>query len=188
MRVHRGLNLFSERLGGDDFAVLRFDYASTGDSAGDACEARVEEWLDNIAMAAVELRRRAPVDRICFVGLRLGALLAQRAVRDGVKASHLLLWDPPMNGSSWLETLRGFGRPRDTEPAARARADGSPSVTQLLGLPLPDALKTAIESLTLTSAPAGVEQIVASRIHHSRGPTATPCACPTPANGRYCPG
>jgi hypothetical protein len=32
----------------------------------------------------------------------------------------------------------------------------------LLGLPLPDELKSAIESLTLTSAPADVEQIVVS--------------------------
>jgi pimeloyl-ACP methyl ester carboxylesterase len=172
MRAYRGLNRFGERLVGDDFAVLRFDYASTGDSAGDASEARVEEWLDNIAMAAVELRRRAPVDHICLVGLRLGALLAQRAVRDGVKASHLVLWDPPANGSSWLETLRGFENDYH-EITNNQRARGlklqPPPVTQLLGLPLPDELKTAIESLTLTSAPADVEQIVVSTDSSLRG-------------------
>jgi amino acid adenylation domain-containing protein len=172
MRAYRGLNRFGERLVGDDFAVLRFDYASTGDSAGDASEARVEEWLENIAMAAVELRRRAPVDHICLVGLRLGALLAQRAVRDGVKASHLVLWDPPANGSSWLETLRGFENDYH-EITNNQRARGlklqPPPVTQLLGLPLPDELKTAIESLTLTSAPADVEQIVVSTDSSLRG-------------------
>jgi hypothetical protein len=164
-RAYRGLNRFAEQLGAHDFAVLRFDYASTGDSAGDSREARAEQWLNDIAMAAVELRRRAPVDRICIAGLRLGALLAQRAVADGVKASHLLLWDPPANGSAWLDTLRGFDNASHkilNGQRARALKLPPPPATQLLGFELPDELKTGIERLTLTSAPAGVEQIIVS--------------------------
>ena len=164
MRAYRGLHRFGERLGGDDYPVLRFDYASTGDSAGDSCEARMEEWLENIATAAAELRRRASVDHLCIVGLRLGALLAQRAVTNGVNASHLLLWDPPTDGSSWLETLRGFDSAYHeilNSQRVPSQKLPPPPPTQLLGMQLPDELKTAIESLTLTSAPAGVEQLIA---------------------------
>ena len=124
----------------------------------------MEEWLENIATAAAELRRRAPVDHLCIVGLRLGALLAQRAVSNGVKASHLLLWDPPTDGSSWLETLRGFDSAYHeilNSQRIPSQKLPSPPRTQLLGMQLPDELKTAIESLALTSAPAGVEQLIA---------------------------
>jgi pimeloyl-ACP methyl ester carboxylesterase len=164
MRAYRGLHRFRERLAADDYPVLRFDYASTGDSAGGSSDARIEEWLENIATAAAELQRRVPVDHLCIVGLRLGALLAQRAVTNGVKASHLLLWDPPTDGSGWLETLRGFDSAYHeilNSQRVRSQKLPSPPPTHLHGVQLPDELKTAIESLTLASAPAGVEQIVA---------------------------
>ncbi|NOT28044.1 MAG: amino acid adenylation domain-containing protein [Acidobacteria bacterium] len=163
MRAYRGLNRLSERLAEHGYAVLRFDYASTGDSAGDSADARVEEWLENIAAADAELRHRTGVRDVCLVGLRLGALLAQRAVGRGLRVSHLVLWDPPPNGASWLDNLRGFDhdyhRTLNGQRPPHLKLPSPPS-RQLLGMPLPDHLRVAIEGLTLAPAPKGVEQLV----------------------------
>ena len=164
MRAYRGLGRLGERLTEHGYAVLRFDYASTGDSSGDADDARVEEWLDNIVLAEAELRHRAGVRDVCVIGLRLGALLAQRAVERGLRVAHLMLWDPPADGASWLGNLRGFDR------AYHCTLNGQrpphlklpfPPEAQLLGTPLPDHLRVAIESLALAPPPPGVEQLIA---------------------------
>jgi len=75
-----------------------------------------------------------------------------------------LLWDPPADGSSWLETLRGFDSAyHQILNGQRARALKLPPLppTKLLGIQLPAELKAAIASLTLTSVPAGIEQLIA---------------------------
>jgi amino acid adenylation domain-containing protein len=163
MRAYRGLNRLSERLSEHGYAVLRFDYSSTGDSAGDSADARVEEWLENIATADAELRHRTGVREVCLIGLRLGALLSQRAVARGLRVSHLVLWDPPANGASWLDNLRGFDhdyhRTLNGQRPPHSKLPSPPS-RQLLGMPLPDHLRAAIEGLTLAPAPKGVEQLV----------------------------
>ena len=163
MRAYRGLHRLSEHLTELGYAVLRFDYASTGDSAGDAADARVEDWLESITRAEAELRHRTGARDVCIIGLRLGALLAQRAVERGLRVSHLVLWDPPPDGTSWLDNLRGFDH--DYHRTLNGQRPPHlklpfPPFRQLLGTPLPDHLRVAIEGLALAPAPQGVKQLV----------------------------
>ncbi len=49
MRSHRAFVRLSDQLAVKGFHVLRFDYFSTGDSAGDDGEACLDDWLGDIA-------------------------------------------------------------------------------------------------------------------------------------------
>src|SRR3954465_3034524 len=56
-RAHRPLRHLAERLAAEGFPVLRFDYRGTGDSSGDEMQpGLVKGWLDDVALAADELR------------------------------------------------------------------------------------------------------------------------------------
>jgi uncharacterized protein len=85
--------------------VLRFDYFATGDSYGKAEEGTLEQWTTDIEMAAQELRDVAGIRRISLVGMRLGAVLANRAVARGVRARDLVLWDPVVSGQRYVAAL-----------------------------------------------------------------------------------
>ncbi len=82
------------------FAVLRFDYHGTGDSPGDERDPdRVQTWLDDVRVAAAELRARGGAPAIAMVGLRLGATLAMLAPHGGVDS--LVLWGPYARGAAF---------------------------------------------------------------------------------------
>ena len=87
--------------------VMRFDYAGTGDS-GDIDEGsdQVLLWQRNIAAAVAELQRRTGVARVCLLGLRLGALLAARAVAHCPQVDGLIAIAPVVQGRRYLRELR----------------------------------------------------------------------------------
>ncbi|GAA2532250.1 alpha/beta hydrolase [Mycolicibacterium diernhoferi] len=105
---YRGLKLLAQRLCARGFAVLRFDYAGTGDSAIEQDDpAAVARYLESIH-TAVGYLRDAGVPDIALVGLRAGALLAGLAADsiDGVAA--LVLWDPVTDGRRYLREQRAL--------------------------------------------------------------------------------
>lgn len=96
------------------FAVLRFDYSATGDSAGSAGDPDlVTAWLDDIdsALAAARSATDAP---LVVVGHRLGATLTAGAIRRGANVSAgvsaAVLWDPVLRGKRYLRELRAQQR------------------------------------------------------------------------------
>jgi pimeloyl-ACP methyl ester carboxylesterase len=100
------LRLLSTRLADQGFAVLRFDYAGTGDSAGDETEPdRVGTWLTSIR-SAVECLGNAGCARVAVVGLRLGATLACAALSEGGGVDAAVLWDPYLTGRAFVRQQR----------------------------------------------------------------------------------
>lgn len=97
----RWLKLFAERLAARGFAVLRFDYPNTGESAGAQDEPDVvERWLAGIS-TAVEFLRDGGATDIVVVGHRAGALLLSQVVATlGVQAA--VVWDPVTKGRQYL--------------------------------------------------------------------------------------
>ncbi len=96
------LRLLSTRLAAEGFAVLRFDYAGTGDSAGDETEPRlVDAWLASIR-SAVDALRDAGCERVAVVGLRLGATLASAALPQSGGVDAAVLWDPYLTGRAFV--------------------------------------------------------------------------------------
>jgi pimeloyl-ACP methyl ester carboxylesterase len=98
MRSHRAFRQLAFLLERKGFDVLRFDYRGTGDSSGDPTDFTAEDWIQDIASAAEELREACGVSNISIVGLRLGALLAAAACSGLSGINQLVLWDPVLSG------------------------------------------------------------------------------------------
>ncbi len=88
-------------------AALRFDYSGTGDSTDLDPEAdQLAVWSQDIITAAGELRRHAGVDRVCLLGIRLGALLATLAALQSSGAIEgLVAIGPIVEGRKYLRQL-----------------------------------------------------------------------------------
>ncbi len=158
VRAHRPLRHLAERLARAGFAVLRFDFHGTGDSAGDERQPdRVQTWLEDVRLAAAELRARSGAPEIAMVGLRLGATLAMLAEVAGVDS--LVLWGPYARGSAYhAESTRLYKMHKMLEPQSfsggpRARADGEEAFGFLLTHATIAALKT-LDVRSLARAPA----------------------------------
>jgi alpha/beta superfamily hydrolase len=164
-RAHRTLRALATALERTGYSSLRFDYSSTGDSAGDATEATVDAWVADVGEAARHLLAASGAPRVTIVGLRLGASLgALAAARGVVRPRHLVMWDPVVHGGSYLQELAAQHRAymRDEMAAAyrdrlTVRADGSP--TEALGTPIPDALAAGIAGIDLAALRPGADLV-----------------------------
>jgi uncharacterized protein len=153
---HRALRRLAARLCGAGFATLRFDYYGCGDSSGDANEGSIPEWLNNISTAIAEAKRRSGRNEVVVVGLRLGATLSMMASEHREDIAGLVLWDPVVNGRSYLEELFALQKQTLRFRAAQSRwaqADG-----EILGFPLASALYSDLEDIDLTTTPLGPVQ------------------------------
>ena len=138
-RVYRHL---AERLAAAGFACLRFDLFGTGDSGGnEMAEGLVRAWVDDVGLAAAEIRARSGAETIALFGLRLGATLAfvHAAERGDVDA--LVLWSPWVSGAKFVDEVTKLHKlylniQPQMATAFPLRADGE----EALGLLLPRAL------------------------------------------------
>jgi len=84
------------------YAVLVLDLFGTGDSGGDFGEATWECWLSDVATGIVWLKEQG-IAQVDLWSLRTGNLLAMDYVaRNPGKIEHLLLWQPVMNGDTFV--------------------------------------------------------------------------------------
>jgi len=149
LRSHRALRELSQHLGLEGHHTLRFDYFGCGDSAGDAEDSTVEEWMENLGDAIEELQAASGCDRVSLVGIRLGATLAALRAQADARVERVVLWDPIVNGAAYLQELteqhRAFMVGR---PLPRGWAEEEPPA-ELLGAPLRAPLREGIAGLDL---------------------------------------
>jgi alpha-beta hydrolase superfamily lysophospholipase len=97
--------LLAASLAGEGYAVLRFDFTATGDSAGhNDHPGLVKQWQEDLLTAVAEART-ASAAPVILLGHRVGATLAVQAVRDGMPVDGLVLWDPVKTGKLYLREL-----------------------------------------------------------------------------------
>jgi pimeloyl-ACP methyl ester carboxylesterase len=90
------------------FAVLRFDYRSTGDSFDRTADGSGSAGFIDDVRFAVEFVRELGVPYVAIVGMRIGATFAGlRSALDPVDA--LVLWDPCLSGRSFLREQLALG-------------------------------------------------------------------------------
>lgn len=146
---HRALRQLAVRLAEAGFPALRFDYYGCGDSSGDAEAGTVPQWLEDISTAVSELRQRCGLSRVCLLGLRLGGALSAIVAARRTDVEGLVLWDPVVRGSSYLEELLAL---QEEMQRFRPRSGGrrkAQAPLELLGFPLSRALASEIEDINL---------------------------------------
>lgn len=142
MRCHWAFRKLAALLARDGFHVLRFDYSGTGDSAGATGQGTLTAWRADIVTASQELRDLAGVRRVSLVGFRLGAALG---AQTALKLRDLVLWEPVLDGRAHLAEL-------ERQHVRRFKhCLHPPPLAELMGQPLPAALRAEIESLTLSA-------------------------------------
>jgi len=176
IRSHRAMRQLAGRLVRGGFSVMRFDYFGCGDSAGDDDEGEVGQWIVDVKTAAAELRRRAGVDRVIAVGLRLGGSLAALSGAEHGGIDQLVLWDPILDGSAFLDDLAHRHRKHmeflPTRGERSATDETCPAVVaEVLGFRVGEQLAGSLAGVALASlsrAPARRVLVIES--------TATPAA------------
>src|ERR1700730_12871911 len=104
---HRSVREFAEAFAALGIYALRFDYSGTGDSAEiDENADQVKLWSQDVIAAIQELRVRAGIDRVCLLGIRLGALLAALAAAECRTVESLILVGPVVSGRRYVRELR----------------------------------------------------------------------------------
>jgi len=165
-RAYRGLRQLAQTLNHSGFVVLRFDYSGTGDSAGDGRTISLESWIEDTRHAARELRAAGGVERLCLLGLRFGALLAQEAVaRRAVLADAVALVDVPPSGAVYASNLRYVQEELNEKIRSQREGAQAPimAADELLCGDWPDALSRPITELEGLRDDIGTRHIFVSR-------------------------
>ncbi len=84
------------------FAVLQFDLLGCGDSEGELVDAGWDAWLQDAHAAQAWLAGQAP-GPLWLWGMRSGCLLATTLAALLPQPTHLLLWQPVVNGQQMLQ-------------------------------------------------------------------------------------
>jgi alpha-beta hydrolase superfamily lysophospholipase len=109
MSAHLSVRAFAEAAAELGIPALRFDYVGTGDSEDLAPGAdQFEAWTQDVIAAVQELQRRTGVERVCLLGIRLGALMAAAAAARIPQVCALIAVAPVISGRRYLRELRTF--------------------------------------------------------------------------------
>jgi pimeloyl-ACP methyl ester carboxylesterase len=108
VRAHRLVRSLAGTLAKSGFHVLRFDYSGCGDSSGDAADATLASWIEDVGTALDELKDTSGVSKVSLVGIRLGATLALLASRRRKDVEGCVLWDPVVDGATYLSSVEAL--------------------------------------------------------------------------------
>lgn len=155
MRAHRAFRQLTTLLVRAGVHVLRFDYHGTGDSAGEGEQVSLDRWVDDVELAVGELKDNAGMDRISLVGLRLGGAVAARAAARRADIDRLVLWDPVVLGTTYLDELRHYAHP----PICRASREWPDGTIGVGGFPLTGDMRREIAAGDLRGVRPAVQSL-----------------------------
>lgn len=101
-RCHRAMRQLAVQSTRRGLSAMRFDYYSTGDSAGNSDELSLSRMQLDIKQAIKYCRRKTGVERLTLVGLRLGATLAAQLAGACSEVDSLVLYAPVLDGETLL--------------------------------------------------------------------------------------
>lgn len=173
-RAHRTYRVLATQLERAGYATLRFDYSGTGDSGGDDGDATIDQWLDDIATAGDELRATSGAKRLVLVGLRLGATLAGLATsRGALRPRHLILWDPVVEGRTYLQELvtahRAYMRDELDGWTDRLQLSAEGYPAEALGTVISPVLGAQVAAIDLASMSLESDLVTVIKTHEGPG-------------------
>lgn len=102
--AHRVYVSFARQLASRGVTVFRFDYTGYGDSEGTFLLGTIKQQVSDTLRATEFVKEKCPgVTRVGFLGLRLGASLALMVARELQESGPLILWDPVIDGESFIQ-------------------------------------------------------------------------------------
>lgn len=104
-KAHNVIRQMAIKLSDLGYHVLRFDYFATGDSSGFSNEFTIDQCINDVSLAYDELFDMSSNKKVSIIGMRFGALIAAHATQNR-KTRNLILWDPILDGKSYLNTLK----------------------------------------------------------------------------------
>jgi pimeloyl-ACP methyl ester carboxylesterase len=148
--AHRSIKHFANAAASASIPSLRFDYDGTGDSAGsDFDPDRVNAWLSSIHLAIDTLKHETGVNRVCLLGIRLGATLASKAAADRSDVVGLIAIAPVVSAKTYVRELRALSLARTSASTTNAQDD----VLEAAGFSLTTATREALSALDITKVP-----------------------------------
>lgn len=128
--------------------VLQFDYPGAGNSLGLADDTgRIEAQAASIVEAVRFLKRATGVTEVALVGLRLGATLAVRALKECPETKQVALLAPISSGKAYVRELRAMSAM--LAQTLRIPADPGVDVIDVGGFRTPPETIAALASLKL---------------------------------------
>lgn len=157
-RVYRQMSSLFTRSG---FHVLRFDYYGCGDSAGESDQGNIEHWVEDITTAIDEITDAGGLSSVTVVGFRLGATLAAFAARERDDIENLVLWEPVIKGSNYLQQLAEMHqRWLNNNLPSSNHAEQQNGAFEVIGFPVTPQLRQEIENIDLMSLQARIARRV----------------------------
>ena len=104
IRTQYALKEIAIGLARSGYDVLRFDFSACGDSFGDLRKLRIDDWIDDLRDATVELKDLTGFPTISVFCARLSSGIAA-AVSAKNSWDSLVMWDPLLRGRDWLEQI-----------------------------------------------------------------------------------
>jgi alpha/beta superfamily hydrolase len=101
-RCHRAMRQLAVQSAKKGLSAMRFDYLSTGDSAGICEELSLSGMRQDIQRAVDCCREKTGVDHLTLVGLRLGATVALQLTHTCSAIDSLVLYAPVFDGERLL--------------------------------------------------------------------------------------
>ncbi len=169
IRSYRLYHQLAVRLAASGYHVFRFDYFGTGDSAGEDGEGTPALWVRDILCAIEELRDSGDVEKISLIGLRLGAALAALAAEENAQVHSLVLWEPVVDGTAYLQELQTMHRNwLDRQLYRPARKVLAGNNGEILGFPFPPLLRDHIGRIRLANRhrPPAPHCLILSNTNH----------------------